>query len=209
MENSWNTKLDETKNTWKSKIEELELQLALGKMDATDEFEKRKKDLNGTVHSMKQKIAGLPQAADDNTLKLKNSLEELQVQLALGKAETKDAYEEQKKKIETSMHNTKRAFNDFKKEAGETLDEAGNSFNENLDSFKGKLDTFKLHYALGKADAKDEWEVKRKELQSQVNTIKQKFDAAGDVTEAKWEDFKSDMSKSLDHAKNAFQGMFK
>lgn len=178
-------------------------------MEATDELEKYKKEFSKTVNSLKGKIANYEQSGKEKAIELKSNLEELQVQLALGKAETRDAYDEQKKKIEASMHNTKLALGNFKKEAGNSFEEAEINFNENLESFRSKLDTFKVHYALGKADLKDDWEKGRKELQSNLNELKQKFNSADQIAASKWEDFKLQMTTSLTQAKKAFEEKFK
>src|SRR5688572_3055189 len=82
-------------------IEELALQLSLGKAEAKDKFEEIKKDLSEKVHHWKTSSIYKDLTSGKNTLT--SADEDLLVQLELGKAEAKDAFEIQKKKILESL----------------------------------------------------------------------------------------------------------
>jgi hypothetical protein len=83
-----------------TELEELQLQLALGKSEAKDKFESLKKRFNGVVHDAELKADKAKEWAED----MRTKFDELRVQLALGKAETKDAFEVQRKKINAKIH---------------------------------------------------------------------------------------------------------
>lgn len=90
------------------KIEELQVQASLGKAELSDKLEEFKKDSRSKIHTMKLDLNSAVEDGKDSFQDLKVKMEHLEVQLALGKAETMDEIEKQKK-------NLKSAINDFKK----------------------------------------------------------------------------------------------
>ena len=208
-QNTLNKEIKNTLNKWRESIDELELQLSLGKSEALEEFEKRKTALNHSVNELKAKAVEWENLGEAKTQDFRAKLDELQVQLALGKAETEDIFNEQRKKIEHAIYESAISFKEIRDQAGVHVVNFIDDFDQSLNEFKSKLETFKLHYSLGKAEVKDELEKSRVELKSNLNELKQKFDEAGKVNEAKWDDFKSEMQTSFTHAKKAFEGFLK
>src|SRR5687767_9101842 len=82
-------------------IEELRVQVSLGKAEAKDLYENVKRSFNAKLHEAKMRLKSLKTNAD--VLPLVNAFEHLQVQLALGIAESKDTFEVQRKKIEQAL----------------------------------------------------------------------------------------------------------
>ncbi len=89
-----------------AKLEELQIQSALGKAELEDKFEEIKKETRDQYHQLKNEISHKLQSNEElNSLKAK--FENLEVQLALGKAETKDLLEEQKKNLNKAFKEVK------------------------------------------------------------------------------------------------------
>lgn len=87
----------------KQEMEELSLQFSLGKAEAADKFEELKKDFMSKVQEWKTVGEQMKNSGQEKSGELKTKLEELQVQLALGKAEAKELFNDQKKKIMKSI----------------------------------------------------------------------------------------------------------
>ena len=88
------------------KLEELQVQSALGKAELEDKFEEIKKETREQYQHIKSEVNTTLQNSEEwNTLKAK--FEHLEVQLALGKAETKDMLEEQKKNLSKAFQEVK------------------------------------------------------------------------------------------------------
>lgn len=85
-----------------SEIDELRLKIALGKMDGADLFEDMKKELRESVSEFNSAFDKEKMAATETIIK---GIETLQLQLALGKAEALDAYEDKKKKFYILLRN--------------------------------------------------------------------------------------------------------
>lgn len=92
------------------KIEELQVQSALGKAELEDKFEEIKKETREQYQNIKSDInSKLQNNKEYNNLKSK--LENLELQLALGKADTKDLLEEQKKNLSKAFQEVKDFIN--------------------------------------------------------------------------------------------------
>ena len=82
---------------WKDKLDELEEKLNLQSHQVAESFEAQKAKMTS---QLSDKIQSLKDTKlDEQTAGLKAKMEALQVQLALGKAESKDAFEAQKKEL--------------------------------------------------------------------------------------------------------------
>ena len=89
------------------KLEELQVQSALGKAELEDKFEEIKKETRDQYHHLKAEVNSTLQKDSEQWNKVKAKFEHLEVQLALGKAETKDMIEEQKKNLSKAFQEVK------------------------------------------------------------------------------------------------------
>jgi hypothetical protein len=92
-----------------TKVEELQVQSALGKAELSDKFEELKKEARKKYMELKQE---LKTGAKDSKEGLQAKLDHLEVQLALGKAETKDELERQKKNLQKTIKELKDLWNE-------------------------------------------------------------------------------------------------
>jgi flagellar biosynthesis component FlhA len=114
----------------KQMVEELELQLALGKADLLDEVENQKKNLNDYITNLKEELNKAEYKG--NTDKVKAIFEEVQLQLALGKAESRDAIAGQKENLFKSIKKLENFFSQDTDEIFSGLAENFNFTHENL-----------------------------------------------------------------------------
>lgn len=89
-----------------TKLEEFQVQSSLGKAELEDKFEEIKKETREQYHNLKSEIDSKLRSNESYNI-IKSKLEHLEVQLALGKAETKDLLEEQKKNLSKAFKEVK------------------------------------------------------------------------------------------------------
>lgn len=92
------------------KLEEFQVQESLGEAELNDKWEEIKKDTLHKYAEIKAKIKGVIKEDKEEFTNIKSKLEHLEVQLALGKAETKDKIHEQKKEIKTALNDLKQVL---------------------------------------------------------------------------------------------------
>jgi ElaB/YqjD/DUF883 family membrane-anchored ribosome-binding protein len=182
-------------NNWKTSLEELRVQFNLGKMDAGEAFETQKKHLKSLVESMKQNLDKASDVAEDNAHKLRGKLDELMVQLNLGKAETTELYEEQRKKIDLALQEV---------HAAGKLAYHGNYtymmelFDNNAKAFKTGLDIVKLQFALGKMEVKEEADKARKEMNEKIAEFQTFAEKAQQLTKDNLEEWSKQMKEGME-----------
>lgn len=92
------------------KLEEFQLQVTLGKADLSQRLEEVKKDTLSHINKIKADANALAGKSKEKVEELQAKLQHLEVQLALGKAETKEELEKQKKNLADAMHKLKQSL---------------------------------------------------------------------------------------------------
>ncbi|TAL59309.1 MAG: hypothetical protein EPN85_09615 [Bacteroidetes bacterium] len=181
-------------------LEDFRLQAALGKAEARDVYEEAKKKFDKYVNEAKVRVEDAKDTARERSTQLKALLETLQVQLSLGKAESKEIFKVQQKKI-TKALNDLEAFIKKNKTANEyytkLLMEAG--------KFRVKLDILKMRWELNRLETRIEFDDKKKELLRKLSDVKNRL-TKNEEADKKWEHFKDDISDAYSHLKKAFVG---
>lgn len=190
---------------WKSRLEHLNVQMHLGAADAADEFEKQKKKLADWSKETSEKIDTLEGVSKEKLSKLRTDLEELRVQAALGRAEAKNEMKEQQRKISHKLHEIKQELSSTVDGAKESVGEFAEEVEEEAEDWHMKFDLFKVHMSLGKAEAEQYWEDKKKELSYKMQEMQDKLERMKEDADHRWEDFSKEMSDAWSHVKKAFK----
>lgn len=187
---------------WKSDLEHLNVHLHLGVDEAKDEVEEQKKKLKNWLDDTSHKLNELKGQSDEKLSTLRTRIDELRVQAALGKAESRDAAQEQARKISNS-------FNKFNAEWHEMLDDSKEDVKEfkeetklKMDSLHTQFDVLKLRLKLGSMDAKDEWNEVKEKVSHKFNDSKHKLEAVADSSEDKFKQLRDELSNSWKRIKD-------
>jgi len=193
-------------NEWRTRLEDMQVQFSLGKMDATEAFEKQKNYFRDLTVKMKSDLDKAGDTAKENVTELRGKLDDLFVQLSLGKADGKDLFEEQKKKIEASMNevlvSAKHLYN-------HGFDSMLKMYDNNSSAFKTGLEILKLQFALGKMDSKDEAEKLRKEMTDKMNDLTANFKNAENLAKENIDLWNEKMKEGFEKMKTFTDGFMK
>jgi hypothetical protein len=164
------TQLGEIIHKAEQELDELRLKIALGKMNGSDIFEDMKKDL---LHSFREISEHAETNAGNLASEMKSKLEHLQVQLALGKAEALEVYEEQKQKLAEAIQQVENVIRDPKQVISE---ETRQRIQNELEKYRLKMEIVQIRYDLSRLDLKENLESRklkfRKELEELAGRIK-------------------------------------
>ena len=183
------------KNT-AAELEQLRVQLALGKAEAKDAFEELKRKFNLRIIELK---ADVRITANKNSLSIISAFERLQVQLAWGLAETRDLFENQLKKIRKEL-NTLEA--ELKSE--DLLRSYAGEIQLEIEKFKAKLELISLHFQLKKVITEYNFQQKKIEFHHKMDELKVKILEKEGLTKDKWNFFKKEIDEAYSHLKRAF-----
>lgn len=178
-------------------LEEFQLQLALGKAEAADQYESIKKKLNTFLQKIDAKIGHeVP-----DTSALRGKLDELRVQLVLGQAESREVFTEQKKRILKAIDDLEKSLNNSGIAARLKL-----RIKSELRVFRIKLEILRLRFELGKLKMKKVVKTRRDEFIKKTQQLRTRLIRKNSELEKNWEHFSDEMDKAYSHLKKAFAG---
>ena len=181
-------------------IDELALQLALGKADARDKFEEIKSEFRLKVGELKNILAN--PAENYLSPEVKAKIEELELQLALGKADSKDLFEGQKKKIMNALTNLEE---DIQKNWRRI--KAPDFFVHEVEQFKLKMEIQRLRFRLKKFDVRDDYRTRMQTVRREIKKMTSKAKDRINARQEKYDDFKFEISLAYKHIKNAVESL--
>ncbi len=199
------TKLDK----WEASATALEAQLQQSKEQAIEELEARKKRLNETLEEFKSEVVKAKGLADEKKTEIQARFDELQVQLALGKAETRDAVEEQKKKIQRSIATLESTIDRELDAAGQSIDEslkkAANKFIVAAIGLEAQMEALEVQFEVKKAGAIAQFEQKKEQLIAQIDEYKRQLEEKKRMARDKATTFEKELSNGMSQIKEAFK----
>jgi hypothetical protein len=186
----------------------LEAQLTQTKDQAMLRLEQRKQQLRDLLNQVQADVQKSKEIADQAKTEVQAKLEHLQVQLTLGKADTRDTFEEQRTKI-------LKALNEFESVAEQKLKvatfESGRVWEDLVDRtsmLEAEFEALKGRLESEKAKQQGTLESKKQELLTNLVSFKDQLKAKRVAVEAKADVFETDLREGLDHIKAGFRKLF-
>ncbi len=202
------TKLDE----WEANATAIEAQLQLSKEQATEELEVRKKRLNETLEEFKSEIVKAKGLADEKKTEIEAGFDELQVQLALGKAEARGSFEARKEKIQRSIARLEATVDRELDAAGQIINEslrkAANEFIMAAIRLEAEMEFLAIQYEVKKDSARDRFEHEKRALMEQIKLYKQQLEEKRQMARDKAATFEIELSNGMSQIKQAFKKLF-
>jgi len=202
------TKLDK----WEAGATAVEAQLQQTKEQALEELEARKKRLNATLEAFKSEVAKAKGIADEKKTEIQARFEDVQVQLALGKAEARDAFEAQKEKIQHSITTLETTLDRELDAAGQSIDEslrtAANTFIAAAIGLEAEMEALWVQFEVKKAGAGAQFEHVKRELVAQIKQYKDRLQETKQMAKDKAATFENELSDGMSQIKRAFKKLF-
>ena len=185
----------------KQEIDELVLQLELGKADAVDFVEKQKHEMRGLLDQVQSTVDAGKGAAGDQASALKQKLDELHLQLALGRMESADTLAEQREKISGAIDATHEFLEPVETSLKERVEFAG-------ESLKTKVNALALDLGIRKAVAEEELLRTKEGVMEDLKGIKQVLQPAVDGVEESLEEIGRQAGEKFKEIKNRLGQLF-
>lgn len=191
---------------WKADLEELNVQLRLGRAEAEDAFEEQKKKFAGWLDKRREQLDELEDSGEDYLKDLRARLEKLSNRLTKGDAADKDTYAVQREEIVSILDEAEQKAEEAREKGTEEAREASENVQDTLEQLRTRLDLFWLKFNLGKAEMKEELEERRKKANTRIQELKHKLDESEDAAEDRWDNFKDEMKEAFRHVRKAISG---
>jgi DNA repair exonuclease SbcCD ATPase subunit len=186
----------------------LESQLTQTKGQAFQRLEQRKQQLRELLKQVQVEIQQSKELAAQVKTEVQAKLEHLQVQLALGKAEAREALEEQRTRI-------LKALSEFESIADEKLKgaafESGKLWENLVDRasiLEAEFEALKNRFESEKAKQEAKLEEKKQEILAKLQAFKDQLKEKRRMVQNKADALESDLRERLEQIKRAFRSLF-
>ena len=187
-------------NQLKSFLDDLEVQMALGKMEAKDAFESEKKNLNKFIQKEKAAIQNVAAIGAEHRNDLRLKFEKLEGVLSRPFATGKRKFDKDKKEALTAIYEVEAIMK-------EAYGDVNYTIQQELNSFKAKLDTYRVQLALGTYEDEAALKTRKAALKETIGKIREKL-AKDTESGSRVETFFDEVGESFDHMKKAFSDLF-
>jgi ElaB/YqjD/DUF883 family membrane-anchored ribosome-binding protein len=185
---------------WEHRLEALEAQLE----STGEQAMKRVADTAGALVDAAEALEKkLEPAADE----LRHSLEEMRVQMALGKAESRDAFDAESNKVHKQLHAAEHLVDQLGDELEARAGKEAERFVRMGDRLRSELEAAELQYSLGHAQAQDAVAEGRSELRDLVAAARGELKEAGEEAGERWQAFEDRMGAALSDLRAAFRAL--
>lgn len=184
-----NDKLKDTISDIKSKTEKLKGKLNLNAEDAKKEFNFQVEKLQQWMDENDINSETFKDKSDEAKVEIKTAFEELQLQMALAKADGEDYIKENSKKINEKINKIKleiekdSRFKELNKNAHSTLDELSDTIS---------ILSIKFQYDI--EDGKEIWEEKKNEISKEIDSLSDEFDKLKEMSSQKMDEVSEEVS---------------
>ncbi len=208
--------IDKKLDHWEASAAAFEAQLQQTKEQALTKLEVRKKTLNKALEKFKSEVVKSKGMAEEKKKQIQAQFDDLQVQLALGKAETRDAFGAQKKKIQHSIAALEATLDRHvdlwtlpaKPPADKPLEKAADNFVAAAIEYEAEVDSVEAQFVMKKAEAKAQFEKKKNDLLAQIDEFKTQLLGKRDMARDKAATFEKELSAGSSQIKQAFKTLF-
>jgi hypothetical protein len=141
---------EEKANDLKAKMEELELQAALGKADGADELKKQQKNINHAIHNLKKSVkesygksgdkkAEFSEFVDQKLDHFHTQFDIFRLHFHLGKKDGQEVWDEKKAEMETKLKDLNKKVDELKDSTLDTLEDLSDNVSKVWTDFTGSL----------------------------------------------------------------------
>lgn len=180
-------------------LDEMQIQMALGKAEAKDIFDRERKNFLQFMSEEKNMLRRTGEAATKHREVLMEKFEVLDARLAKEPAENKRQYDVQKRETLHAIYNLELAMK-------EAFGDVGMALQAKLNTFRSKLDDFRIKLALGEFEEEGVLEAMKPELVNAIVDIRERLKKEAGASE-KIDSFANEISTSFDHMKKAFTNL--
>jgi hypothetical protein len=183
-------------------LDELAVQLALGKAEANDKFEEAKKKMRKRVKKVTAAVSSKFEQNKEWVQSLKGKLANLTDHLGKGKAETPEMYEEQKTNILQGLTEVEHEI-----QKSPEASKLSRSFNVASEKIKLQMDLFEKKLGAGKKELTKEFHEEMDKAKKKIHAIAARIKEKKDDVDLKLDHFSDELRESYDHLKKAIKSL--
>ena len=196
-------------NEWEDMAEALELQLTLGRAEALQRFDEQREKLRKLTEAMKPRLDALDAMSEEARATIQSALEHLQVQLALGRADSRDAYLEQREKLRQAVRSLEERLEEAVQSSseegvGQRLESELQSFVRAADRLLAELEALELQFEVHAESARNQLTDARHKLTQQIQSFRTQLAEQRAKAKERLAQSEAELGEAAAHVKEAF-----
>jgi hypothetical protein len=199
--------IDHRLDSWEKNALALEAQLDANRQAVLDRIEGQKQRTREALDRTGDALNGVVGLADDAKSKILANLDHLKVQLALGKMDTRQTYEEQKKKISSAVAQLEASLDARATEADRELDEAIDEWVDEVIVLEAEISAAEVQWVIEQAEKRQEWETKKQAIRDGIDTFRRELDENRAAGQEKLEAFANQAGSGFEQIRDAFKNL--
>ena len=201
--------LDHQLDHWDARLDALEAQIEHGRDEAMERLAAGKKKLTEVSHEIEEKLEDAADLSAEAAQDIRQDMQSLRVQLALGEAETREAFDEQRDKLRHAMSEAEAKLSVIEHRAEDRMATEMERFVKAADGLQAELEAAEVQYALAKAAARDALAEKRGEFAGRLGELRAKLRAAGEKAEDRLEDLEEELLEDVKSYRDSMVDFFR
>lgn len=201
------TSIDQNLDRWEAAASATENSVNSSLNSLSDQLETQKSKAAEMSDRLKQAVMRAQDLPSEAKSKITSDLDNLKVQLALGKAETRDAINEQKEKIQQAVQDAEKQIDQVNQNIEKGIEEDLEAWVRAGDELIQNFELAAMRYDSVLAEERGEFYAKKQEMIGEVKQFRDHMKKQQSLAMEKGSAFASDMAASFDQVKSAFRNL--
>ncbi len=201
------TILEEIKND----LDELEVQLNLGKKELQEAFEAKKKKFTSLIKQVQLNLDEYEKTGSEKVKELKDKaadlIDTLESNFDVSYTDYSDKPHSLKRVVEDFEKVVKDYYIEVEGKSKEATSKAKTEIKLGIEKFKHELEIQQAQLKQLKEKSSDEWESWKKTKQEEIGKLKEKINSAVDSSKEKAGKFNEELTEAYRHLKTAFKNL--
>ena len=197
--------IDQTLDRWEAAALAIEENVNGTLIEVSERIQAQKQKAAEKSESLKAAIARAQKLPTEAKDKISADLDHLKVQLALGKAEARDAVAEQQAKIAQAIQNVDNQINQFEQQIDKEIEQDIEAWIRAEKALQQELELAAMRYETEQAEARAQFAAEKQEILDDIKKFRENLNEKRSAAVAKGTTFASDMAASFEQVKTAFK----
>lgn len=199
--------IDERLDRWEASANAVEANIEATQAEVSERIQKQKDNAAEASEKLKQAVERAKRLPSEAREKIAGDLDHLKVQLALGKAEARDAVTAQKEKIHQAVKSVENQIDRFETQVDQEIEEEINAWILANLELQEELDLAAARFEHEKAERRERFEAKKQEMRDKVTQFRNEIEEKRAAAQQKGSKFSSEMNASLEQIRTAFHNL--
>lgn len=202
-------RLDHQLEHWDARLDALEAQLGETRDETLERVRAGQQRLAEISERVEERLEDAADLSEEKALELRRELQELRVQLALGKAESKEVFEAQQARLTRALSSAEAGLSVLEQRAEDRVADEVESFVRAADRLRADLDAAQLQFALAKADARDALAERRHEFSKRLQAMRARLRETGQKTGRKLGELEDELAEDVATYRESLSDFFR